>query len=66
MENQKTCCDVENHHHHMCGRKDAIALPEVQCLSYAPTVKCGICGALAPSVKDVCSPVKIFEEEQLP
>jgi hypothetical protein len=66
MEDQKTCSDPELHHQHMCGRKDKTALPEVQCLSYAPTVKCGICGALAASVSDVCTPVKIFEEDQLP
>jgi hypothetical protein len=65
MEDQKTCCDIENHHHHMCSRVNTTVIPEVQELSYAPTVKCGICGALAATVSDVCTPVKVFEEEQL-
>lgn len=65
MEPQKTCCDIENHHHHMCSRLDTTVVPEVESLMFSPTVKCGICGALAASVRDVCTPVKIFEEEQL-
>jgi hypothetical protein len=65
MESQKTCCDIENHHHHMCSRLNTTVVPEVESLSYSPTVKCGICGALAASVNDVCTPVKIWEEAQL-
>jgi transcription elongation factor Elf1 len=49
----------------MCGRKNETVQPEVESLSFSPTVKCGICGAMAASVKDVCTPVSIFEEEQL-
>lgn len=63
METSKTCCDMENHHHHMCGRQNKTALPEAECLSFAPTVKCGICGAMAASAKDVCTPVDVFKEE---
>jgi len=65
MENSKTCCDIENHHHHMCGRQNKTTFPEVESLSFTPTVKCGICGAMAASEKDVCTPVNIFSEEQL-
>ena len=65
MESLKTCCDIKNHHHHMCGRQNTAALPEAESLSFSPTVKCGICGAIAASVSDVCTPVNIFEEEQL-
>jgi len=65
MKAQKNCCDNESHHHHMCNRQNTTVVPEVQELTYAPTVKCGICGALAASVKDVCTPVNIFEAEQV-
>lgn len=50
--------------HHMCGRHDTTARPEAEELLFVPTVKCGVCGAMAASTNDVCTTVKIFEEEQ--
>jgi len=65
MESHKSCCDVESHHHHMCNRQNTTVIPEVESLTFSPTVKCGICGAMAASVKDVCTPVNVFEAEQV-
>lgn len=65
MGDQKTVCENPNHHHHMCARKEAGMEAFNVCGTKKATVKCGICGAEAESANDVCTPVNIWEEEQL-
>lgn len=65
MKEQKKCCDDTKHHVHMCMLKEKKMQAEIERLSNKPTVECGICGAKANSVENICTPVKVWEEGQL-
>jgi len=49
----------------MCSLKAAGATAEIERLSSAPTTECGICGAKANSVENVCTPAKVWEKGEL-
>ena len=65
MSAEKMTCQSEKHQHHMCSLQAKGAYAEIERLSSKPTVECGICGAKADSVENICTPVKIWQEEQL-
>jgi hypothetical protein len=65
MLDQKIECKDKNHHHHMCILKETLAEAELAGYSDKPVVECGICGAKANSVDNVCTPVKVWEVGQL-
>jgi hypothetical protein len=62
---KKMPCPSEKHQHHMCSLQAAGATAEIERLSSKPKVECGICGAKADSVENICTPVKVWQEEQL-
>jgi len=65
MNADKMTCHSENHQDHMCSLQAMGATAEIKRLSSKPTVECGICGAKANSVENICTPVKVWQEEQL-
>ena len=65
MSEEKTTCRSDKHHHHMCSLYATGSTDEIARLSSRPTVECGICGAKADSAENICTPVKLWQEEQL-
>ena len=65
MSEQKVNCEPEKHSRHMCSLQASGETAEIELLSAKPTVECGVCGAKANSVDNVCTPVKVWEEGQI-
>ena len=65
MSEEKTTCQGDKHQNHMCILKAIGATEEIASLSSQPMVECGICGAKADSTDNICTPVKVWQEEQL-
>ena len=53
------------HKEHMCALQAAGNTVEVARLSDHPTVECGVCGAKANCEDNVCTPAKVYEDEQI-
>ena len=49
----------------MCILKETLTEEELARFSDKPIVECGICGAKANSVDNVCTPVKVWEIGQI-
>jgi hypothetical protein len=58
-------CDVTAHKVHICSLKAAGNTAEIERISSNPTVECGVCGAKANCVDNVCTPAKVFDSEQV-
>jgi hypothetical protein len=58
-------CGLDEHKKHMCSLQAAGDSAEIQRLSSSPTVECGVCGAKANCVDNICTPAKVFEDEQV-
>lgn len=65
MNTERSACGQDEHKKHMCSLKAAGDTAEIARLSSKPAVECGVCGAKADCVDNVCTPVKIFENEQV-
>jgi hypothetical protein len=65
MTGSGTACTNGKHQHHMCSLKAAGANAEIERLPSSPAVECGICGAKANAVENVCTPVKVWEKGEL-
>ena len=65
MSEEKTTCQSDRHQQHMCRLQAMGATAEIARLSSSPTVECGICCAKADSAENICTPVKVWQEEQL-
>ena len=65
MRDQKIHCEDKSHRHHMCILKETLTEEELARFSDKPIVECGICGAKANSVDNVCTPVKVWEIGQI-
>lgn len=58
-------CEISAHKKHICSLKAAGDSAEIERLTSNPAVECGICGAKANCVDNVCTPAKVFEDEQV-
>lgn len=65
MSTQAPSCDVTAHKVHICSLKAAGNTAELARITNNPAVECGVCGAKANCVDNVCTPVKVFENEQV-
>lgn len=65
MKEETFTCGLAEHKKHMCALQAAGNTVEMQRLSSHPTVVCGVCGAKADSVDNVCTPAKVYEDEQI-
>lgn len=63
--NTTTSCTNEQHKHHLCSLNASGATAEIERISSSPTGECGICGAKANAVENICTPVKVWEEGQI-
>jgi len=64
MGDEKTC-QIDAHKKHMCALQAEGATAEIERLSVNPTYECGVCGAKASCVDNICTPVKLFEDGQI-
>jgi transcription elongation factor Elf1 len=58
-------CKTTAHKAHMCSLQAAGNTTEIERLSNNPAVECGVCGAKANCVDNVCTPAKVYEDEQI-
>ena len=65
MSADKPACEASEHKKHICSLKASGESAEIARISSNPTVECGVCGAKANCADDVCTPVKVFENEQV-
>lgn len=65
MNKESITCEMSAHKRHMCALQAAGNTAEVEALSSQPTVVCGVCGAKANCVDNVCTPAKVYEDEQV-
>jgi hypothetical protein len=65
MSPETPVCEVTLHKKHMCSLRAAGNTAEIERLSSKPAVECGVCGAKANCVDNVCTPAKVFEDEQV-
>ncbi|HLO25663.1 MAG TPA: hypothetical protein VK187_06075 [Geobacteraceae bacterium] len=61
MSAEKTTCQSDRHQHHMCRLQAMGATADIARLSSRPTVE----WAKADSAENICTPVKVWQEEQL-
>lgn len=64
MSEKTFTCGLSEHKQHMCSLKAAGNDAEIALLSSQPAVECGVCGAKANCVDNVCTPAKVYEDEQ--
>lgn len=65
MSAERISCGSTMHKEHMCALQATGNTAEVARLSDHPTVECGVCGAKANCKDNVCTPAKIYEDEQI-
>lgn len=65
MSAETAACETKEHKEHMCSLLAADNTAEIARLSTNPTVECGVCGAKANCADNVCTPAKVFEDEQV-
>jgi hypothetical protein len=65
MSTENSKCGLAEHKMHICSLQAAGNTAEIARLSDSPSVECGVCGAKANCVDNVCTPAKIFEDEQV-
>lgn len=65
MSTERPTCGLSEHKQHMCSLKAAGDTAEIARLSSHPAVECGVCGAKANCADNVCTPAKVFDDEQV-
>jgi len=65
MSAEAFVCEITSHKNHICSLRAAGNTVEIERISSHPAVECGVCGAKANCVDNVCTPAKVFEDEQV-
>jgi hypothetical protein len=65
MSTENSKCGLAEHKMHIRSLHAADNTAEIARLSDNPSVECGVCGAKANCVVNVCTPAKVFEDEQV-
>ena len=58
-------CEISAHKKHICALRAAGETAEIERLTSDPAVQCGVCGAKANCADNVCTPAKVYEDEQI-
>lgn len=65
MSAETPACGVKEHKEHICSLLAEGNTAEIERLTSKPTVECGVCGAKANCPDNVCTPAKVFDDEQV-